>query len=55
MQIEQVVRKLKLFKGWETKKLTSARNFNHNLQTPRPQAWKFSEIARNCVKLNFRK
>ena len=47
MQIEQVVRKLKLFKGWETKKLTSARNFNHNLQTPRPQHGDLAKLLGN--------
>ena len=38
--------------NWETKKLTSARNFGYTLQTPPAQ--KFFEIPKKCVKLNFR-
>ena len=32
-EIRQVVQKLQPFEGWETKKLTLARNFSHTLQT----------------------
>ena len=48
IQIGQVVQKLEPFKGWKTGRL---KNFNHTLQI----LLKFREIARKCVKLNFRK
>ena len=45
-EIRQLIQRLKSFKGWETKKLMSARNFGHT---------QFCEITRKCVKLHFRK
>ena len=42
---------IQMLENWETKKLTSSRNFSHTLQIPQ----KFCGIARKCVKLNFRK